>query len=84
MFPNREGGENLGRKAHSYPCHQQVKVAQSLYSIEIDFYIPEGKKQIVKLYDFSRSNRERSLLGLFLSSQAFPYSIGNIPALTVL
>lgn len=57
---------------------------QSLYSIEIDFYITKGKNQIVKLYDFSRNNRERSLWGLFLSSQAFPYNIGNIPALTVL
>lgn len=65
----KEGGENLGRNSHVHPCHQQVKLAQSLYSIKIDFYIPNGKKQIVKLYDFSRNNREKQF---FCPPKHFP------------
>lgn len=49
--------ENLRRKmTHAHSCYQQMKLAQSLYSIKIDFYTPESKKQILKLDDFLRNN----------------------------
>lgn len=41
---------------HAHSHYQQVKLAQSLYSIKIDFYTPKSKKQILKLYDFLRNN----------------------------
>lgn len=55
---------------HATNMSSQVKLAQSLYSIKIDFYIPKGKKQIVKLYDFSRNNKERS--NFFCPPKHFP------------
>lgn len=49
--------ENLRKKmTYAHPCYQQVKLAQSLYSIKIDFYTPRSKKKNLKLYDFHRNN----------------------------
>lgn len=53
----KKGEENPGRKmTHADSCYQQVKLAESLYSIKIDFYTPKSTKQILKLYDFLRNN----------------------------